>query len=953
MEKSEILAEFSSDPDRYYRVALFGDEGFERAACARCGRFFWSTVPRSECPDHDRASAYSFIGDPPTPRRLDYAAAWSEVEAFFTSNGHASVRRYPVVCRWREDLHFTIASIVDFQRVMGSKVVFEFPANPLVVPQTCLRFKDLENVGVTGRHFSSFCMVGQHAVPDEPGGYWKDECVRLDHAMLTGPFGIARDEIVYVEDVWEGGGSFGPSLEYFVRGLELGNAVFTEFQGRVGEHERLDRRVIDMGAGLERLSWVTMGTPTAYDCCFGPVVGRAAEMLGGDAGSADARAYFAAVARAADEHGGDLRAARAAAARAAGLSEDGVRRSVAPLEAAYMVADHVRTLVFAIADGALPSNVGGGYNLRMMLRRIVDAGGRLGGRNGAENALDIGELVDLHVEYLSRTYPELAEAGGDVKRILGIEAGRYGQSRRRIEKIAAKMSGGEDGGRARQPSVSELVTLYESDGVTPDYLVEAGVISEVPPAFYSRLAELRGPGRRGAQGTGGGGGGKAPHGVPVASLPDTELLFYGEDPMEFDAQVLWAGGSSVVLDRTSFYARGGGQEPDRGEIGGLRVTDVARHGGVVVHTVEGNAGALADEDTRLRACGTAARLPDYEDIKGWGRGGAVRCSVDAERRAAITRNHTGTHILNASARSVLGSWVWQHSAFKDADHARLDVTHHSPLTPEEVGRIQDAANSIIRDDHAVSIRSLDRGAAEREYGFRIYQGGVVPVSKVRIVSIGGIDSEACGGTHVGRTGQVGALRITRAKRIQDGVVRLEFATGPGAGGGGGKGDMKDRDRAEEEAAAAEEAKAERDRARAAARQADKQRVPGMLEAAMAVPEGGESELDGIEVRVRAGRRACVAAGGGLGEAFHIEFGRRLVDADPGAAYCGVFGDGKTVRIVAYAGPESGRDSSEIVRAAAAAAGGSGGGNASFAQGGCKDASRRKEAVDAAREAVLA
>ena len=947
VEKSEILAEFSSSPDKYYRVDLFEDEGFTRASCSKCGRFFWSSAPRAECPDHDRASAYSFIGDPPTARRLDYATAWSEIESFFSSNGHTPVQRYPVVCRWRDDLHFTIASIVDFQRVMGSKVVFEFPANPLVVPQTCLRFKDLENVGVTGRHFSSFCMVGQHAVPDEPGGYWKDECVRLDHAMLTGPFGIGGDEIVYVEDVWEGGGSFGPSLEYFVGGLELGNAVFTEFQGRLGEHERLDRRVIDMGAGLERLSWITMGTPTAYDCCFGPAAARAAEALGAGADSEEARAYFAAVARMADEYGGGegggLRRARAEAARAAGLSEADVRRSIAPLEAAYLVADHVRTLVFAIADGALPSNVGGGYNLRMMLRRIVDTAGRFGqgGLGGGMPGLD--EMVDLHVGYLSRTYPELAAAGGDVKRILAIEVERYGQSRRRIEKIAARLGGsaggdagpwggpgaegapdGGGGGGARQPSVSELITLYESDGVTPDYLLEAGVISEVPPAFYSRLAELRGPGRRGAHGTGAGEG--APDGAPVGSLAATEALFYGEDPMEFGAAVLWAGGSSVVLDRTSFYARGGGQEPDHGTIGGLRVTDVAKHGGVIVHTVEGDAGALA------------------------GREG-VRCSVDAARRAAITRNHTGTHILNASARSVLGSWVWQHSAFKDADHARLDVTHHSPLTAEQVGLIQDRANAIIGEDHPVTIRSMARGPAEREYGFRIYQGGVVPVSSVRIVSIGGIDSEACGGTHVGRTGQVGALRITRAKRIQDGVVRLEFSTGAGAGGGGGKGGAEEEEEEEERRrraeADAEAARAERDRARAAARQADRQRVPGMLEAAMAVQDGGSADLGGLEVRLAGGRRACVGTGGGLGEAFHIEFGRRLVEADRGASYCGVFLEGPTVRIVAYAGPESGRDAAAIVRAAAAAGGGSGGGKASFAQGGCKDASRAEAVAGAA------
>ena len=123
-----------------------------------------------------------------------------------------SINRYPVVCPDGVMIYtFTIASIVDFQRVMGSKVVFDFPANPLVVPQTCLRFKDLENVGVTGRHFSSFCMIGQHSIPNEDG-YWKDECVNLDYNLLTKQFGIDKKEIVFVEDVWEGGGSFGSSL---------------------------------------------------------------------------------------------------------------------------------------------------------------------------------------------------------------------------------------------------------------------------------------------------------------------------------------------------------------------------------------------------------------------------------------------------------------------------------------------------------------------------------------------------------------------------------------------------------------------------------------------------------------------------------------------------------------------------------------------------------------------
>jgi len=191
MDKKEILSKFSTDPERYYKVKLFDDEKFERKSCATCKRFYWTIDEnRVNCPDHSD-DTYSFIGNPPTAKRFDYTQAWKEVESFFVKNGHTSVSRYPVVCRWRDDLYFTIASIVDFQRVMGSKVVFEFPANPLVVPQTCLRFKDLENVGVTGRHFSSFCMIGQHSIPNS-NGYWKDECVDLDYRLLTEQFGVDK-----------------------------------------------------------------------------------------------------------------------------------------------------------------------------------------------------------------------------------------------------------------------------------------------------------------------------------------------------------------------------------------------------------------------------------------------------------------------------------------------------------------------------------------------------------------------------------------------------------------------------------------------------------------------------------------------------------------------------------------------------------------------------------------
>ncbi len=304
---------------------------------------------REFCPE-DADDTYSFIGEPPTAKRFDYTQAWKQVEEFFVKNGHTSVSRYPVVCRWRDDLYFTIASIVDFQRVMGSKVVFEFPANPLVVPQTCLRFKDLENVGVTGRHFSSFCMIGQHSIPNADG-YWKDQCVDLDFRLLTEQFGIKKEEVVFVEDVWEGGGSFGSSLEYFVKGLELGNAVFTEFQGELGKHTILDQKIIDMGAGLERFAWITMGTPTAYDCCFGPITNHLMQKIGIDSDSEMLRKYFTAIAKNLEIYD-DLNGVRRRAVESAGLTDDQVNRIITPLEGMYLITDHLRTLIFAIADGA-------------------------------------------------------------------------------------------------------------------------------------------------------------------------------------------------------------------------------------------------------------------------------------------------------------------------------------------------------------------------------------------------------------------------------------------------------------------------------------------------------------------------------------------------------------------------------------------------------------------------
>ncbi|MBT5200280.1 MAG: alanine--tRNA ligase [Thaumarchaeota archaeon] len=888
MDKSQILKEFSADPEKYYNVKLFAEQGFVRKSCTKCGRFFWTlNADRDLCPD-DGKDTYSFIGDPPTTKRFDYTQAWKQVEEFFIKNNHTSVSRYPVVCRWRDDLYFTIASVVDFQRIMGSKVVFEFPANPLVVPQTCLRFKDLENVGVTGRHFSSFCMIGQHSVPDL-GGYWKDECVDLDYRLLTQQFGIKKEEVVFVEDVWAGGGSFGPSLEYFVQGLELGNAVFTEFQGELGQHTTLDQRVIDMGAGLERFAWITNGTPTAYDCCFGPINEKLFGIIGIDSDSEILKKYFTEIAKEIDNYD-DLNQVRRLAVKNAGVTDDQLSKMITPLEGMYLIADHLRTLIFAITDGALPSNVGGGYNLRMMLRRINGTINRLNLK------LDIDDLIDTHIDYLKDTYPELDEKREDVKVILKLESARYEESKIHMKNKAEKIR--EKGA----PSVDQLITLYESDGITPEYLREIDAISEIPSQFYSKLSDLHQSDKK-----------KAITELPLAELPETETLFYKDDPMEFEAKVLKVINDMVVLDKTSFYARGGGQEPDLGTINGFKVINVDKHAHVIVHQLEG--GVPAEGDT-------------------------VSCKVDETRRANITKNHTSTHIINASSRKILGSWIWQHSAFKDDDHARLDITHHSSLSSDEVQKIEDEANDMIKKNYPVNIDYYDRGTAEQKYGFRIYQGGVVPVKSVRIVSIEDKDIEACGGTHVKKTGDIELIKITKTKRIQDGVVRVEFVSGPNAYSYVKQQEENSKQKAQDDIAKQElEKKREENKSKA------REQIPVLLEKVLA---GEQGDIDGITVS----NKICFTSSGNYDDYFHQNFGKKLTAKDDTAAYCGIFTAGPTIRVMIFSGEKSGIHAGSIAKEIASILGGSGGGDAKFAQGGGKDTSKKEQAIEKAKSMIF-
>jgi alanyl-tRNA synthetase len=569
----------------------------------------------------------------------------------------------------------------------------------------------------------------------------------------------------------------------------------------------------------------------------------------------------------------------------------------------YLIADHLRTLIFAIADGALPSNVGGGYNLRMMIRRIRGTVDRMNLK------LDIDELVDMHIDYLKNTYPELDSKREDVKTILKIESQRYVESKSRMKKIAKKMSQ-----KDRAPTVDELITLYESDGVTPEYLKEINAISEIPSSFYAKLSDLHQSDKK-----------KTVEQLSIEGLPETEMLFYKDDPMSFDAKVLRVIDDLVVLDRTSFYARGGGQEPDYGTISGSKVIDVNKHGSVILHKLEGD-------------------IPKEGDT--------VSCKVDETRRSNITKNHTSTHILNASARKILGSWVWQHSAFKDDDHARLDITHHSSLTKKQKQEIEDAANDMIKQDLSVTIEYFDRGTAEQKYGFRIYQGGVVPVKSVRIVSIEDKDIEACGGTHVKKTGDIELIKITRTKRIQDGVIRIEFVSGNTA-----QAYVNEQESALVEMSEMKKSKEEINREREENKEETRRIIPLIVEDFLKKNSDANDKKiiwNDIHLEKTDSGKLCFVSSSAYDEFFHMNLGKQLIKKDSSLVYFGIFEDNNMSRIIVYAGENVSEEKNarSLVTEISKILGGAGGGNATFAQGGGKNRDKISEALSKAKSMVL-
>lgn len=731
-----------------YEVNLFKEKGFIRKECPHCKHHFWTLIPdQDNCGDTRCSGGYKFIDK--KGKNMDFDQTIKSLTDFFVKNGHTAIKDYPVVSRWRADMDFTIASIADFQPWVLEGVV-DPPANPLVVPQMCIRtggeFSDIDNIGKTARHLTSFVMFGQHSFNSKTltDGYWMDRCLDLNFQYLTGELGLKPEEISYVEGIWAGGGNFGPNLEAMAYGIEVVNNVFIAYGFDNGKVKNLDMQVIDVGWGLDRVSWFSQGTPSIYEAIFPKAINYLQKENDYKPDHKLLVEYNILAGLLAVEEVKDLREERRQMAKKLGMTYDEMLKVLGPQEAIYAIADHARTLSMTIADGAIPSNVGGGYNLRVLLRRIE----ALRSLYGLQFSIE--KLFDLQINHLSVSYPRVKEHRDDIFKIVDIELKRYEETKKSGRRIVDKLIQ-----QKNKFDFKTLLDLYQNNGINPlmvkELAKENKLDVEVPDDFYIKSEEYLAQ-QKAKQ--------KIAKDELVLELKEeyiTQALFYEDTyKTKFEAKVESVlEDKYLVLDKTLFYPTGGGQIHDIGTISAdgkkFHVTDVFKKGTTIIH-----------------------KLEEKCDLK---KGQSVKGEIDGKRRMDIMRHHTAVHVVNTAAKEILGDHVWQAGADKTEHKARLDITHYNSVKAEELQRIEYLANQVVFENRSISKTDLDRDEAERNYGFQIYQGGVVPGKTLHIVSINQWDIEACGGTHLDNTSDIGIIKLVSSERIQDGIVRLEILAG--------------------------------------------------------------------------------------------------------------------------------------------------------------------------------
>ncbi len=701
---------------------------------------------------------------------------------YFAREGHEIVPSSPLVPRNDPTLMFTNAGMVQFKDYFTGKARPSFPR--AVTAQKCVRaggkHNDLDNVGYTARHHTFFEMLGNFSF----GDYFKERAIELAWNLVTREFGLAKEKLtatVYIDDdqafdlwkkiaglpesriiriagsdnFWAMGdtGPCGPCSEIFYdhgdkipggppgspdadgdRFIEIWNLVFMQFE-QVSKDERiaLPKPAVDTGMGLERTAAVMQGVHDNYDIDL-----------------------FKTLIAAIHEHVG--------------------RPSNAVNQASpRVIADHLRATSFLIADGVLPSNEGRGYVLRRIMRRAMRHAHLLG---AAEPA--IFSLVPTLVHEMGQAYPELGRAEGLITETLRLEEGRFLKTLSRGLSLLEDATGSLSKGAILDGETA--FKLYDTYGfpldLTQDALKARGIGVDLS-GFTDAMERQRAEARASWVGS----GDAATENVWL-KLRDrhgaTEFLGYSTEAAEGSVLALVKDGSeadqlgegeegAIVVNQTPFYGESGGQVGDTG-------------------TIESENGArFRVTDTQKKADGLFVHSGKVE-LGGFVPGQAVRLKIDSGRRSAIRANHSATHLLHEALRQTLGAHVAQKGSLVAPDRMRFDFSHPKPVSEDEIAAAEEIANSIVLQDAPVETRLMDRDSAIQSGAMALF--GEKYGDEVRVVSMGKATEgekagktysvELCGGTHVGRTGEIGLITLVGESAVAAGVRRVEALTGAAA-----------------------------------------------------------------------------------------------------------------------------------------------------------------------------
>ncbi|WP_069299160.1 alanine--tRNA ligase [Neptunicoccus sediminis] len=701
--------------------------------------------------------------------------------SYFEKNGHAVVDSSPLVPRNDPTLMFVNSGMVQFKNLFTGAETRDYKR--ATSAQKCVRaggkHNDLDNVGYTARHHTFFEMLGNFSF----GDYFKEEAIPFAWNLITEEFGIDKSRLVTTvyhtddeafaiwkklgvpedriiriatsDNFWQMGptGPCGPCTEIFYdhgdhiwggppgsaeedgdRFIEIWNVVFMQNeQFEDGSMRELDMQSIDTGMGLERIAALLQGSHDNYDTDL-------------------------------------FKALIEASAQGTGVNPYGdqnVHHRV--------IADHLRSTSFLIADGVLPSNEGRGYVLRRIMRRAMRHAHLL----GAKDPL-MYRLVPELVRQMGQAYPELGRAQPMIEETLLLEETRFRTTLDRgLKLLDAELEGMAEGQALEGETAFKLYDTYGFPlDLTQDALRERGV--EVDTDGFNAAMEAQ---KAKARAAWSGSGEAADESVwfDVADAEgSTEFLGYDTEEAEGQIRAVVVDGKPVeraesgaavelVLNQTPFYAESGGQVGDTGVIktagGVVRVSDVKKKAGVFVHIGTVSEGAVA-------------------------KGDAAELVVDHDRRSAIRANHSATHLLHEALRIALGDHVAQRGSLNAEDRLRFDFSHSKALNLEELGQVEREVNAYIRQNSPVDTRIMTPDEA-RELGAQALFGEKYG-DEVRVVSMGQLEGsgkgsdkrtyslELCGGTHVRRTGDIGAFVLLGDSASSSGVRRIEALTGQAA-----------------------------------------------------------------------------------------------------------------------------------------------------------------------------